>query len=119
MDREAIIPDRWLGTVIMCLALVETSSTNCRLTDKVIAICFGVLGFALRRANIPMVPIILGLVLGPYMERYFRQGIGAKGGDLTVFVTRPLSLVFLIVILLLVGTANRNAMKDWSQADVG
>ena len=104
------IPDRLLGVIIMCLALVGTYSSNYRLSDTVIAICFGVLGFALRRAKIPMVPMILGLVLGPIMERYFRQGIGAAGGDLTVFVTRPVSLVFLITILLLIGVAVRNAL---------
>ena len=105
------IPDRLLGVVIMCLALVGTYSTNYRLSDTIIAICFGVLGFALRRANIPMVPLILGLVLGPIMERYFRQGLGAAGGDLTIFVSRPLSLIFLIVIVALIATAIRNALK--------
>ncbi len=105
------IPDRLLGVVIMCLALVGTYSTNYRLSDTIIAICFGILGFALRRANIPMVPIILGLVLGPIMERYFRQGLGAAGGDLTIFVSRPLSLIFLIVIIFLIGTAIRRALK--------
>ena len=105
------IPDRLLGVVIMCLALVGTYSTNYRLSDTIIAICFGVLGFALRRANIPMVPIILGLVLGPIMERYFRQGLGAAGGDLTVFVSRPVSLIFLIVIVALIATAIRNGLK--------
>jgi putative tricarboxylic transport membrane protein len=105
------IPDRLLGVVIFCLALVGSYSTNYRLTDTIIAIAFGVLGFALRRANIPMVPIILGLVLGPIMERYFRQGIGAAGGDLTVFVSRPISLVFLITIIALVALALRNAFS--------
>lgn len=103
------IPDRLLGVIILCLALVGSYSTNYRLTDTIIAIAFGILGFALRRANIPMVPIILGLVLGPIMERYFRQGIGAAGGDLTVFVSRPISLVFLITIIALIALALRNA----------
>jgi putative tricarboxylic transport membrane protein len=102
----------------MCLALVGTYSTNYRLSDTIIAICFGVLGFALRRANIPMVPIILGLVLGPIMERYFRQGIGAAGGDLTIFVTRPVSLIFMIVIVVLIITALRNAIKGNAKTHV-
>ena len=111
MAKLASIPDRLLGVIILCLALVGTYSTNYRLSDTLIAIGFGVLGFALRRANIPMVPLILGLVLGQIMERNFRQGIGAAGGDLTIFVTRPLSLIFLVVILVLIGTAIRNAVK--------
>lgn len=105
------IPDRLLGVIILCLALVGSYSTNYRLTDTIIAIAFGVLGFTLRRANIPMVPIILGLVLGPIMERYFRQGLGAAGGDLTVFVSRPISLVFLMLIVSLIALAIRNAIK--------
>ncbi|MCY4137045.1 MAG: tripartite tricarboxylate transporter permease, partial [Rhodobacteraceae bacterium] len=72
--RLSMIDDRLLGVIIMCLVMVGTFSRNYRLSDTLIAICFGVLGFALRRANIPMVPMILGLVLGPIMERSFRQG---------------------------------------------
>jgi len=106
--KLATINDRLLGVIIMCLVMVGTFSRNYRLSDTIIAICFGILGFALRRANIPMVPMILGLVLGPIMERYFRQGIGAAGGDMTIFVTRPVSLVFLIVILVLLYMAGRN-----------
>lgn len=105
------VNDRLLGVIIMCLVMVGTFSSNYRLSDTIIAICFGVLGFALRRANIPMVPMILGLVLGPIMERYFRQGIGAAGGDMTIFVTRPVSFLFLIVILALIAMSARNAIQ--------
>ena len=119
MDREAIIDS---GSIAGCRHHVPRTGGNLfhQLPPERLDHCdlFCVLGFALRRANIPMVPIILGLVLGPIMVR-FRQGIGAKGGDPTIFVTRPLSLVFLIVILLPTGTAIRNAMKGRRQADVG
>ena len=109
--KLATINDRLLAVIIMCLVMVGTFSRNYRLTDTIIAIFFGLVGFALRRANIPLVPMILGLVLGPIMERYFRQGIGAAGGDLTIFVTRPVSLVFLVIICLLVVTSVRNAVR--------
>ncbi len=109
--KLAMIDDRLLGVIIMCLVMVGTFSRNYRLTDTLIAIAFGVLGFALRRANIPMVPLILGLVLGPIMERYFRQGLGGAAGDLTIFVTRPVSLAFLIVILALLAMAGRNVVR--------
>ena len=109
--KLATINDRLLAVIIMCLVMVGTFSRNYRLSDTIIAIFFGLVGFALRRANIPLVPMILGLVLGPIMERYFRQGIGAAGGDLTIFVTRPVSLVFLVIICLLVVTSVRNAVR--------
>ena len=108
--KLATINDKLLAVIIMCLVMVGTFSRNYRLSDTIIAIFFGLVGFALRRANIPLVPMILGLVLGPIMERYFRQGIGAAGGDLTIFVTRPVSLVFLIVIILLTAHSIRGAI---------
>ena len=108
--KLATINDKLLAVIIMCLVMVGTFSRNYRLSDTIIAIFFGLVGFALRRANIPLVPMILGLVLGPIMERYFRQGIGAAGGDLTIFVTRPVSLVFLIVIILLIAHSIRRAI---------
>ena len=108
--KLATIDDRLLGVIIMCLVLVGTYSRNYRLSDTMIAIAFGVIGFALRRANIPMVPMILGLVLGPIMERYFRQGIGSAGGDLSVFVTRPVSVVFMAIIIFLIGLIIRNVL---------
>ncbi len=109
--KLATINDRLLGVIIMCLVLVGTYSKNYRLTDTIIAIVFGILGFALKRANIPMVPLILGLVLGPILERYLRQGIGAASGDMTIFVTRPVSLTFVMIILFLIGMAARNVVR--------
>ena len=114
--KLATIDDRLLGVIIMCLVMVGTFSRNYRLTDTLIAIAFGVLGFALRRANIPMVPLILGLVLGPIMEAYFRQGIGGAAGDLTIFITRPVSLVFLIIIIGLIAMAARNVAGRMRQS---
>ena len=113
--KLATIDDRLLGVIIMCLVMVGTFSRNYRLTDTLIAIAFGVLGYALRRANIPMVPLILGLVLGPIMEAYFRQGIGGAAGDMTIFITRPVSLVFLIIIIGLIAMAARNVASRMRQ----
>ena len=58
-----------------------------------------------------MVPLILGLVLGPIMESYFRQAIGGAAGDMTIFITRPVSLVFLLVIIGLIAMAARNVSR--------
>ena len=97
------IDDRLLGIAILCFAMAGSYSANFRLTDPLIAAVFGLLGLALKRANIPLVPIILGLVLGPIFETRMRQAIGGNGGDLSVFIERPISLTLLIVMVLLIG----------------
>ena len=96
------LDDRMRGIAVLCFGMAGTYSANYRITDCVLAVIFGLLGFALRRARVPMVPIILGVVLGPIFEARTRQAIGAAGGDISTFVTRPISAVLLVVMLVLI-----------------
>jgi putative tricarboxylic transport membrane protein len=105
------IDNRVLGIAILCFAMAGTYSANYRLTDPILAAGFGLLGFGMRRANIPMVPIILGVVLGPILETRVRQAIGSNGGDLSVFIERPISLTFLIIMAFLVLNSLRGLWK--------
>ena len=49
----------------------------------------------MRVLGIPLVPAVLGLVLGPMAEQQFRRAVAISEGDLTVFVTRPISAALL------------------------
>jgi putative tricarboxylic transport membrane protein len=51
----------------------------------------------MRVYGFPLVPAVLGLVLGPITELQFRRAVAISEGDLSVFVTRPISAVLLIV----------------------
>ena len=51
----------------------------------------------------PLVPAVLGLVLGPLSELQFRRAMAISEGDMSVFVTRPISAVLLLVAALLLG----------------
>ena len=92
---------RMLGVSVLALSLVGTYTQNYRLSDCVLAVVFGILGYALKRCNVPIVPIVLGVVLGPILESRIRQSLGISSGDLSIFVTRPISAVLLAVIVVL------------------
>jgi putative tricarboxylic transport membrane protein len=51
----------------------------------------------MRRYDFPVGPVILGVILGPLMEAQFRRTLSISQGDPSVFVTRPLSLVILLM----------------------
>lgn len=72
--------------------------------DIWLAICFGILGYVFRITNIPLAPMIIALVLGRKAETGFRQSLQISGGDFSVFFTRPVSaiLIILAIIVLLV-----------------
>jgi putative tricarboxylic transport membrane protein len=57
----------------------------------------GVLGFFMRRYGFPVGPTILGVILLPMAEAQFRRALSISQGDLTVFITRPLSLGLLLM----------------------
>ena len=66
---------------------------------------FGLLGYIMRRLKYDSAPLVLALVLGPMMERSFREAMMISKGDLTVFVTRPISATLLTVGLLVMALA--------------
>jgi putative tricarboxylic transport membrane protein len=53
----------------------------------------------MRLGSLPLVPAVLGLVLGPMAELQFRRAVAISEGDLTVFVTRPISTALLALAL--------------------
>ena len=57
----------------------------------------------MRLNDIPFVPAVLGLVLGPLAEHQFRRAVAISEGDLTVFLTRPISAALLAIALAMFG----------------
>ena len=80
-------------------------SLNGSLVDLAILYVVGAVGCAMRVYDVPLVPAVLGLVLGPLSELQFRRAMAISEGDLSVFVTRPISAVLLLVAAtLLIGS---------------
>ena len=64
----------------------------------------GVVGYILLRLDFHPAPILLGFVLGPRFEENFRRAMLIARGDITVFVQRPISAVFIGLCVLLIGS---------------
>ena len=94
------IRGRFIGALILVLGFIGSYSQNYQFSDALIALGFAIFGYILKRENIPAVPIILGLVLGPVFVTRSKQALGVSNGDLGIFVDRPISLVLLGVIVL-------------------
>ena len=58
--------------------------------------------FLMRVLGIPLIPAVMGLVLGPLAEQELRRALGISEGDLTVLVTRPISGTLLATVVALV-----------------
>ena len=91
------IPRALLYGAILVFATLGVYSLSNSLIDVFVMYLIGVVGFFMRRYDFPVGPMILGVILGPLMEAHFRRALQISEGDLSVFVTRPISLVILLV----------------------
>jgi TctA family transporter len=70
-----------------------------------------VLGFVWTKLGFPAPPLLLDFVPGPMMEEHLRRAMLMAKGDPTVFVTRPISLAFLIITALIMVVMVAPAVK--------
>jgi putative tricarboxylic transport membrane protein len=90
------IPRPVLYSAILVFATLGVYSASRSLIDVLVMYAVGVVGFFMRRLDVPVAPMVLGVILGPLMESQFRKALQANEGDLTIFLTRPISLTILV-----------------------
>ncbi len=91
------IPLYLLIVFIILFSFLGVYTMNNSVQDLWLMVVFGVIGYLLRRFDIPASPIILGMVLGDLMEQAMRQSLMISDGNLGIFVTRPISLTLLLI----------------------
>jgi len=95
------VPYRLLFPAIMVFSVIGIYSVENSPFDVYLAALFGVIGFVWMRLGCSPAPMLLGFVLGPMLEENLRRALVVSRGDPSVFVTRPLSLGFLIATVLI------------------
>jgi putative tricarboxylic transport membrane protein len=94
------VPSALLMPIIVAFCVVGSFSINNGYLEIVVMLVLGVLGYLLERTGFPLAPVVLGLVLGPIVEKNFMQSVIKTEWDLTQFLTRPISATLLVVTLL-------------------
>ena len=102
MIRVLQVPQTIIVPIILVLCTIGTYALAGRLFDVWVMVAFGLIGFVLRTFGYPMAPLVLGIVLGDLLEKNLRRGLVLSDGDLTPFVTRPISAVLFATIVLII-----------------
>jgi putative tricarboxylic transport membrane protein len=95
------VPYRLLFPAIMAFSAIGIFSVNNSSFEIYLTAAFGIFGFICVKLGFPAAPLLLGFVLGPMMEENLRRAMLMAGGDASVFVRRPLSLVFIVATALI------------------
>ena len=99
------IPRPYLYAGILFFASLGAYSVNFQAFDLALLLGFGVLGLAMRRFGIPVLPLIIGVILGPRLEEQLTQALALSQGDVSTLWSEPVAvLCYLLVALGLVGS---------------
>jgi len=88
-------PRAILMPLIAVLCVVGSYSLRNSFFDVYVMLMFGVLGLLMRWLDMPVVPLLLALVLGRQLEEHMRVALTGSQGDISIFFTSPVSLLFL------------------------
>ena len=84
-----------------------------------LVVLFGALGYLFAKIGCEPAPMLLGFVLGPMMEEYFRRALVIERGDFRVFIERPISAGLLAVALALLVSMSLPAIAKLAAASGG
>jgi putative tricarboxylic transport membrane protein len=95
------LPRHYLYAGIIFFASLGAFSVNSQRFDLVLLLLLGALGFAMRRFAIPVLPLIVGVILGPSLEYQLNQALQISQGELSALWSEPVAVVVYVVIVLM------------------
>jgi len=97
------IPFSYMCTGVLIFCVIGAYGLKQSMFDVWIMLGFGMLGYLLRKLDLPLAPAILALILGPMMERSLRTTLEISAGSFAIFLDRPLALALLTIPVIVLG----------------
>ncbi|ASN04390.1 tripartite tricarboxylate transporter permease [Virgibacillus necropolis] len=98
--KLAVIPVYILAPLIFVISTAGTLADRNLIFDVAIMLAFGILGYFLIKVGIPLVPLVLGFILGPIAESEMRRALLITQGDVTPYLTEPIAILLIVLIIL-------------------
>jgi putative tricarboxylic transport membrane protein len=95
------IDPKVLTPVIFFLCIVGSYSMRFSFFDVGLALIIGVIAYFMEYYEFSVSPILLSLILGPMAEQNLRRSLMLSRGDTSIFVTRPITLIFLALTVVI------------------
>lgn len=95
------VPEHILSAFIISFCLLGAFALRNDMTDVWFMAIFGIVGYFMRRYDLPSPPMILGLILGPLAEKYFMTSLIGAANDFTIFFRRPVSGSIMVISIAL------------------
>ena len=120
--RLLTIPYAIMYPAVIVLVCVGIYSINSNMFDVWAVLFFGVVGYGLRLLDFQPAPLLVGFVLGPMLEENFRRALLLSHGDYSVFLTRPISGILIVVaatlLCVMLASSFRRGAREETPGDV-
>ncbi|MCB1493184.1 MAG: tripartite tricarboxylate transporter permease, partial [Rhodobiaceae bacterium] len=101
LAKAALVNRAILLPIIFVCCVVGAYALSNRLWDVWVVVAFGLIGFGLERAKVPLGPFVIGFVLAPMFESEFRSALQLSHGNILGLFERPIATSFLAVSIIL------------------
>jgi len=99
LSMITLVNGQVLAPLVIITSLIGAYAIDARPGDVVIAALMGIVGYLMLRFNFPRLPLVIALVLGETAERGFMQSMMIGRGDWGIFVSSPVSIIMVLLIL--------------------
>ena len=93
------IPQHIFLPAILLVAIIGSYSVNNSMLDLYVLFLLGIVGYVLRKLDFHLAPMVVGVVLGPLIEKHLREGLFMSRGDIAVFYSSPIAIGIWLVVL--------------------
>lgn len=110
------VPWGILTPIIVVACFVGSYVMRNLMFDVWCTLAFGIIGYIMKKLKYPLAPLAVALVLGDMTERFLRQSLILSDGSFSIFFTRPIAGVCMVVALLLFAFPLFKIIKDKKKA---
>jgi putative tricarboxylic transport membrane protein len=96
------VPQAMMGQLVIIVCFFGSFTINNNPFDMLVVAILGIIGYIMRKLDYDPAPLVLAYVVGPMMEKSLRTSLLISQGDLSIFITRPISRVLVIFTLLFI-----------------
>jgi putative tricarboxylic transport membrane protein len=117
--RMAVLPQAIIMPIVFVLCVIGAYSTNYAMMDVWVMVFFGFIGYLMTKLDIPLPPLIIAFVLTPQWEQSMRLALMMSSGDFSTFLTKPISLCFLLLAAFIIIRVSISSYKRARAVTVG
>ncbi|OZC64224.1 tripartite tricarboxylate transporter TctA [Rhodococcus sp. 06-462-5] len=96
------IPKNYLYAGISVFAALGVYASSASIVDLIFMLGLGIVGFMMRRYDIPLAPVLIAVILGPLAEESLRRALAVSEGDPSILVGSPITIVLYALMIIAV-----------------